>query len=553
MRCISRGAIGVIAIATAACTSAGDQDRSDPNDRDGGRTLLAAAGLLADASVVDSGADASKPPAVIDASASVDAVVTSSALDAIQEAGEETMIALDAGSAVDASSDVAVAQGPGVPAAGDVVVDPATRYQTMAGFGASDVFLPALTPAQAQLFFDPRNGIGLSLLRVGISSSGGTIGSGLLADVEAAASYGAAVWAAPWSPPAGDKTNNSEINGGYLCAAAAPDAGSCVAPDYESWANVLANFPAWLKAASGVSLTAISAQNEPDFSASYSSCLYTAQQMVDFVKVLGPKLAALSPPVQLVAPEPANWSHLWSGDPSCASINDYGPCIHADPTAEAAVSIFATHDYGFAPVAAPAWVAKPIWETEVSGVHGSAQVGPSVDIVNGLAVAQWIYSAIVTGGASAWHYWWLVSQASNNDNEGLLFPTGQGPNGVGDINAPPKRLYAVGNFSKFVRPGFRRIDVSGAVPAGVQIVAFQDPASAGVVIVATNLTSSAVPVSLFVSGSAWPTQLVPWVTSASANLTVRAPLSAVAARVTTTLDPQSVTTFVGAPDAANDD
>jgi glucuronoarabinoxylan endo-1,4-beta-xylanase len=236
---------------------------------------------------------------------------------------------------------------------------------------------------------------------------------------------------------------------------------------------------------------------------------------------------------------------LWFGLWDCTGTNDYGPCIHADPAADSAVDVYATHDYGFKPLAPPSWLTKPVWETEVSGLGASPQAGPSVDIGNGLAVAGWIYSALVTGQASAWHYWWLVNP--NNDNEGLLFPVGRGPGGVGDVNSPPKRLYALGNFSKFVRPGFVRIDVSGPVPGGVQTVAFQNPADGTTVVVAINGNQGPTPVSFFVSGSVLPAAMTPWVTSATANLAAATDVPLASARFTATLDPKSVTTFVGKP------
>src|SRR4029077_19574197 len=99
-----------------------------------------------------------------------------------------------------------------------------------------------------------------------------------------------------------------------------------------------------------------------------------------------------------------NWSNLWNGG------DLYGPAILADPAASSAVSILATHDYGYGPTAPPSGVSKPIWETEVSGVMSSPFAGPSADIANGITVAQWVYRAMVTGLARAWHYWWLISQ-----------------------------------------------------------------------------------------------------------------------------------------------
>jgi hypothetical protein len=72
-----------------------------------------------------------------------------------------------------------------------------------------------------------------------------------------------------------------------------------------------------------VDLYAISAQNEPDFVASYQSCIFNASQMVAWIDVLGPLLAALSPPVKVLAAEPDNWGNIWGGD-------GYGPAIIAD-------------------------------------------------------------------------------------------------------------------------------------------------------------------------------------------------------------------------------
>jgi glucuronoarabinoxylan endo-1,4-beta-xylanase len=256
--------------------------------------------------------------------------------------------------------------------------------------------------------------------------------------------------------------------------------------------------------------------------------------MVAFVKVLGPMLHALNPPVKLLAAEPASWGDLWTDG------EKYGAAILADPAAAAAVDILATHDYyatdpakAFHPVAPPAGVSTPIWETEVSGVMLTSQAGPSSDIANGVAVAQWIYNALVTGGASAWHYWWLVS--NNDDNEGLLLVDG----------GTTKRLRTVGNFSKFVRPGYQRIDVSGAVPSGVQVVAFTNPSDGTIVVVAINTNSSATPLPLAIAGTKTPAQLTPWVTSANSDLAQQTAVSLPSGSATLSLAAQSVTTFVG--------
>ncbi len=389
----------------------------------------------------------------------------------------------------------------------------------MDGFGEADVWQgEPVSAAQQTLLFDPVNGIGLSLLRIGIESSSGTsqiMGNAAFSDGPAITKFGGKVWAAPWSPPAADKENGN-VNGGasnnYLNTS-----------DYEAWATTLAAFPAYYKAQTGVDLYAISAQNEPDFNATYEACLYTAPEMVSFINMLGPKLAALNPPVKVLAAEPDNWGNLWGGD-------GYGPAILASSTASSYVGPIATHDYGstsagtYARPAPPANNTHHIWETE-STPSGSS------DIDTALILATSVYAAFSTGGASAWHYWWT---------ESFL------PNGAGN---PPPQVYALGNFSKFVRPGFLRASVKNAPTpsaSSILVVAFTNPTNGQVAIVVVNNGGSQ-KASFFVSGTEWPTTVTPYETSATDKLTAGTPITLSGARFSATLDAQSVTTFVGSP------
>jgi glucuronoarabinoxylan endo-1,4-beta-xylanase len=161
-----------------------------------------------------------------------------------------------------------------------------------------------------------------------------------------------------------------------------------------------------------------------------------------------------------------------------------------------------------------------LWETEITYSNGAA-------ISAGIDIARGIYAAITTGGASGWHYWWTQA-----------FFDG------GSTTSPPKRVYAMGNFSKFVRPGYVRVGISGA-PTSVQIVPFSNPADGTVAIVALNSGSSAQNVSFFVSGAGWPSTVTPYVTSAGSNLAAGTAISVTAGRFSGSLEAQSVTTFVG--------
>jgi glucuronoarabinoxylan endo-1,4-beta-xylanase len=380
----------------------------------------------------------------------------------------------------------------------------------MDGFGIADVWQGKSTSSAEQrtLFWDPDKGIGMTLLRIGIDENAKIMGDAAFVEAPEVVKFGGRVWAAPWSPPANLKDNNNINNGGHLNSSG-----------YETWATALAAFPAYFKQNAGVDLWGLSAQNEPDFTASYRSCIFSSAQMNAFLKVLGPKLHALNPPVKVIAAEPDVWSHLWSNG------DKYGAAIEADATVKALVDVHATHDYGSnvqstTRTSPPANVSHPIWQTEATYTAG-AGIGPALDF------DRCIYAAVTSGGVSGWVYWW----------------TPEFMNG-GSTSSPPKRLYAMGNFSKFVRPGYVRVGITGA-PSSVQIAPFYNPADGTTAIVALNSGGSAVSVSFFVTGSCWPTTVTPYVTSASSNLAAGTAVTVSAGRFSGSLAAQSITTFVG--------
>jgi glucuronoarabinoxylan endo-1,4-beta-xylanase len=401
---------------------------------------------------------------------------------------------------------------PGTAAAGAASVNPSKEYQTMDGFGIADVWIGKATHTAAlrTLFWDPDNGIGMTLVRVGIDETGKIMGDAAFVDAPDVVKYGGKVWAAPWTPPANLKDNNNINNGGHLNTAS-----------YDTWATTLAAFPAYFKQNAGVDLWGLSAQNEPDFVASYRSCIFNASQMNAFIKVLGPKLAALNPPVKLIAAEPDVWSHTWNdGD-------KFGASIEGDATVSSLVEIIATHDYGsnvssWTRPSPPSTLKHHLWETEIYYTAGAA-IGPGLDLARG------IYAGINAGGASGWHYWWTTH-----------FMDG------GSASSPPKRVYTMGNYSKFVRPGYVRVDITG-LPSSLHATAFQNPADHTVVVVVINDGTSSVTLPVFVAGTNWPASVTPYVTDSSKNLAAQTAITVTAANFSATIGAQSVTTLVGKP------
>jgi len=387
------------------------------------------------------------------------------------------------------------------PTAGDVTVDLSELHQTMDGFGASDNYNPEFTDAQAEMMFSQTKGIGMSLLRVSISPTGKDLAP--VSNAQKAFAQGAKIWIAPWTPPGTWKDNGSEKNGGHL-----------LATHYDDWASVLAGVVTTL-ASSNVTVYAVSVQNEPDYTAAYASCLYSNDEMVAFVNVLAPKLAALSQKPKLMMPETSGWANAW---------NFWNAAV-TNATAAKNVDILATHQYFVDdPPSHAIPDGKVLWQTEDSSFDAF-----SSDIGNALSVSKWIHNAIIHGGVSAWHYWAIWGR--NKDNEGLLSETG----------ATTKRFFAMGNFSKFVRPGFVRVGAT-AGPSGTLGSAYKDPTSGALAIVVINTSSASVPYSATVSGSG-ATSMTPWVTSAQLDLAAQTAIPVTNGRFTATLPAASITTF----------
>jgi len=230
--------------------------------------------------------------------------------------------------------------------------------------------------------------------------------------------------------------------------------------------------------------------------------------------------------VKVMAPETMN---------ACGFTN-YFNAIKNDSAAWNAVSIFASHEYGCGTLPSQPSIAaagKEYWETEVdTGANGDSS---GVGIASALPMATTLHNDMTKPNVNAWHIWWLYNSGSNG---GYLYNT--------STKVWAKRLWVLGNYSRFVRPGFMRVSTSGTAPSGVLVSAYTNTADGTLVVVAINSNNSATPLSLYLSGGA-PCSMTPWVTSASDNLASKSAITVTNARFSATLDAQSVTSFVGKP------
>ena len=373
-------------------------------------------------------------------------------------------------------------------------------HQRIDGFGASCAGHNSLTPHQADMFFSTNSGIGLSLIRNSIQPDGTTSET---SSMQAAQARGAKVWSTPWSPPAAFKDSGT-VNGGNF-----------VSNNYQAYANQLASYVAAMKNNYGITLYAVSIQNEPDYSTTaYQSCIWTGDQFHDFIPYLYNALASNGvASTKIMFPE-ISW---WYFDRAEASMNDL--------TTSNQVSILAAHAYSTSAYAVNNY-GKPLWQTEVS--TGGAFDG---SISNGLYWAQQIHEYLTIAEVNAWHYWWLIS--ANPDNEGL----------TDTFNNPAKRMYVLGQWSRFVRPDYYRIGANNGTTARVS--AFKDPISGNFAIVAIN--SDTVPLSQSFDLKTIPgvSSVTPWITSSNLSLVAQSSIGVTNWSFTYSLPPRSVVTFVG--------
>jgi O-glycosyl hydrolase len=382
-------------------------------------------------------------------------------------------------------------------------------HQRIDGFGASSAWRSTWTTNQANMFFSTNDVgtnvcIGLSLLRSRVAPGGSTVEQSIM---QMAQARGAKVWSTPWSPQASFKDSGTVNGGNYVSA------------NNQAYANQLAGYVASMKQLYGVDIYALSIQNEPDVNTTnYESCVWNSQQFHDFVPYLYNALQANNAGnTKIILAE----SEHWSFNLATNTLND--------PTTLGMIGVLAGHNYGSS--AAPVNnQGKALWETEVSLLSGNDS-----SISNGLYWAGQIHSFLTIAQVNAWHHWWLIT-GNSTGNQGLL-----------DINGTPaKRMYVLGNYSRFVRPNFYRIGVSSRIPA-LLVTAYKDPGSGRFVIVAANPTPS--PISEIFNFTGFTSGMVtPWVTSATQSLASNAPVVVASSSFTNTIDAMSVVTFVGQSD-----
>ncbi|WP_243349313.1 glycoside hydrolase family 30 protein [Parabacteroides sp. FAFU027] len=361
-----------------------------------------------------------------------------------------------------------------------VFVDPSKTFQTMVGIGG------ALTDASAETFaklpklkqqelldayYSKTKGIGYTLGRTNINSCDFSSDNytyvkvndkelnsfsvehdkkykiPLIKQAVTAAGGSLTLFVSPWSPPAWMKDNNNMLQGGKLLA------------NYrQAWANYYVKFINEYRK-EGIPIWGLTVQNEPMAKQKWESCVFTAEEERDFIRrYLGPTLqkAGMSDKKMIA------WDH------NRDQVYQRASTILSDPEAAKYVWGIGYHWY-------ETWTGSDMLFENLKRVH-EAFPDKKLFFTEGCIerfqydrIKDWTlgekygYSMIndFNCGTVAWTDW------------NILLDENGGPNHVGNYCFAPiiadtrkgellytNIYYYIGHFSKYIRPGAKRVAVS---------------------------------------------------------------------------------------------
>lgn len=310
-------------------------------------------------------------------------------------------------------------------------------------------------------------------------------------------------YAVPWSPPGWMKTNGSPNNGGHLSTS-----------QYDNFANYMKTYVNQYRNVFGFNIKWVSVQNEPDLATPYASAQYTTSELDQVSAKVADAVHSLNQGVLVGAPEGTNrtasnnymngFSEATRAKLDFVSVHDYSTYVDVN-------------HYG-----------KPLIATEVSNF----QTANDPSITDGLKWANMI-AADLKRGERGWLYWWAVNPAASTSGEGLI---NLGANNTYTVN---KRLYVMGQFSRYLRPDDTRILASSSDSNLVAIGGKNGTGRASVVLI--NNSTSAITTTISgltlanVSGRR---------TSATEDLAKLTDIAVTGGAITVTLPGKSVTSYV---------
>jgi glucuronoarabinoxylan endo-1,4-beta-xylanase len=383
-------------------------------------------------------------------------------------------------------------------------INPSAQRQTIKGYGAMvhAAWIGDLTAAQRTTAFSTGEGqLGFSLLRIPVNETQANWSLDL-ATARRAVELGVTVFASPWNPPASMTetfTRGSQTNARRLRASS-----------YGAYAQHLNDFTTHMRN-NGVNLYAISVQNEPDYAAEWT--WWTAAEMTRFLRENAGSIST-----RVIAPE------------SFQYIKSMSDPILNDSAALANVDIIGAHLYGTPysnfpyPLFKQRGAGKELWMTEVYYPNSNTNSGDAWP--EALDVGEHVHRAMVDAEFQAYVWWYLRRSYGPMREDGQV----------------SKRGAMMAHFSRFVRPGYVRIDATANPASNVYVSAYRNGNT--IVIVAINKNTSSVSQQFTLSGSNSSGSVANWLTDASRTVAPQAALTMSNGSLTVNLPARSVMTFV---------
>lgn len=216
-------------------------------------------------------------------------------------------------------------------------------------------------------------------------------------------------------------------------------------------------------------------------------------------------------PTQIAALESGSLPDMWQLDAKStatwkAPYGNYIETFVGDPSIRPLLSgRISYHDYGSDRIAGELvgnrtrlgqtirkYPGCKLWMSEyciLTGSQGKGGNGRDLTMNTALDVARIIHLDLTLVGVSAWQWWTAVSGVDFKD--GLIYTDWKKP-GDEETIYPARLLWVLGNYSRFVRPGMRRIEtaVQNQHINGVMGSAYKDEKTRQVVAVYINMSTA---------------------------------------------------------------
>ena len=285
------------------------------------------------------------------------------------------------------------------------------------------------------------------------------------------------VYASPWSPPAFMKTNNNMLQGGKLKK-----------EHYAVWANYFAKF---IKAYEneGIPIWGLTIQNEPMAVQRWESCIYTAEEERDFLKYhLGPTLEREG----LQDKKIIVWDH------NRDLLFDRASVILNDPEANKYVWGTGFHWYEDWKDGKPMFnnvgkVATAFPDKKLIFTEGCNE-GFDINRIQDPKLPERYAKAMINdfnNGTVAWTDWNILLNEYGGPNHvgNFCFAPVHGDTSSGELLFTNSYYYS-GHFSKFIRPGAKRVS-TGTTSNRISSTSFMNQ-DGSLVVIALNEEEEAV-------------------------------------------------------------